>query len=200
MKKMQFALLAAIVCLCASPFATAQSIKVNWRVKAPFSDYKTFAWTPNQQPGFYRQFVRQYVDAALAKKGLSEIKDPKTADVKVVYHFKTQDVIDATTTSDGFGFGGGPWGGWGGYGGWGGWGDGMGMGMGMGGDGMATTQERPRTIGILTVDLVDSKSNEVIWRGQATEDSVASSQKGDEKQVQKSVDKMFDQYPPKGTR
>jgi hypothetical protein len=37
----------------------------------------------------------------------------------------------------------------------------------------------------------------MVWRGQATEDSISNSQKGDEKQVQKSLDKMFKQYPPK---
>jgi hypothetical protein len=64
-------------------------------------------------------------------------------------------------------------------------------------DDMATTEAQPRTMGILVVDLVDARTKQVVWRGQATEDSLASSQKGDEKQVKKSVDKMFDRYPPK---
>jgi hypothetical protein len=50
-------------------------------------------------------------------------------------------------------------------------------------------------MGILTVDLVDAK--QMIWRGQATEDNISNTQKGDEKQVEKSVQKMFDRYPPK---
>ena len=36
----------------------------------------------------------------------------------------------------------------------------------------------------------------MVWRGQATVDMIANTQKGDEKQVQKSVEKMFKQYPP----
>jgi hypothetical protein len=52
-------------------------------------------------------------------------------------------------------------------------------------------------MGILAIDLVDMKKKEMIWRGQATVDMVSNTQKGDEKQVQKSVEKMFKQYPPK---
>ncbi len=171
-------LYAAAVVLCASSFAGAQTVKVNWRVKAPFGDYKTFALAKNQQDDFFTQFVPKYVTSALESKGLNPAAGSQQPDVKVAYHFKTQDVVDATTTSDGFGWGMG----------------GMGMGM---GDGMATTREQPRTIGILTIDLVDTRTNQVVWRGQATEDSVAGNQKGDEKQVWKSVGKMFDHFPPK---
>jgi hypothetical protein len=61
----------------------------------------------------------------------------------------------------------------------------------------AITTEQPRTMGILTVDLYDVAQKHLVWRGQATVDSVSNSQKGDEKQTQKSVEKMFKQYPPK---
>lgn len=173
--------------------AGAQSIKVNWREKAPFNDYRTFALAPDQKEGFVTQFVPKYVTSALRAKNLDQAKGSQPPDLKVVYHFKTQDVVDATTTSDGYGWGGGPWGGWGGYGGWGGWG-------GPYGGGIATTRQQPRTIGVLTIDLVDSRSNEVVWRGQATEDSVANFQKGDEVQVWKSIGKMFEHYPPKPSK
>lgn len=172
--------------------ASAQSVKVNWRVKAPFSDYRTFRLANHQETDFYTQFVPKYVTSALESKGLNQSTGNQPADLKVSFHFVTQNLMDATTTSDGFGWGGGPWGGWGGYGGWGGWG-----GMGMGGDGISTTQEHPRTMGILTIDLVDVRTNQVVWRGQATEDNVAQSQHGDENQVWKSIGKMFEHFPPK---
>lgn len=57
-----------------------------------------------------------------------------------------------------------------------------------------------RMMGILTVDLVDAKKRQLVWRGQATEDSISDTQKGDERQVQKSVEKMFDRFPPKNHR
>jgi hypothetical protein len=61
----------------------------------------------------------------------------------------------------------------------------------------AITTEEPRTMGILTVDLYDVAKKHLVWRGQATVDSVSNSQKGDEKQTEKSVEKMFKKYPPK---
>lgn len=100
----------------------------------------------------------------------------------------SQEVIDSTTTDDGFGFGGGPWGYWGGWGGWGSWG-------GCGPD-FAHTEAEPRMMGILSVDMVDAKKKEMIWRGQATVDAISNSQKGDEKQTLDSVKKMFKQFPP----
>ena len=102
-------------------------------------------------------------------------------------------MIDATTTTDGDGFGGWGWGGggfWGGWGGWGGWGVAGGF------PDVATTYEQPRTLGIMTVDLYDVNQKQLVWRGQATVDSVSNSQSGDEKQVKNSVVKMFKKYPP----
>ncbi len=179
-----------------SPRANAQAVRVNWQTKAPFADYKTYAWkiSQKQEDGFYRQWVVQFGDAALAKAGLQKVSGSQKPDLLIAYHFTTQEMIDATTTTDGFGWGGGPWmgGRWGAWGGWGGWG-----GMGEFNSDMSTTEEHPRMMGILTVDLLDPKTKQLVWRGQATEDSVARSQKGDEKQVRKSIDKMFDRYPPK---
>ena len=72
-----------------------------------------------------------------------------------------------------------------------------GMGTGMGDTGITQTEEVPRSMGILTLDFADASKKVLIWRGQATEDSVSSSQKGDEKQALKSVDKMLKDFPPR---
>lgn len=175
-------------CWLVTACAWAQSVKVNWKTNAPISEYKTYAWKTGKQQGsgFYQQWVRQDIDLELAKKGLKKVSENQKPDVFVVYNMTTQELLDSTTTTDGFGWGGGPWGYWGG---WGGWGD--------DGSGISTTEVEPRMMGILTVDLVDAKKHELVWRGQATEDSVSNSQKGDEKQVHKSIQKMFDHFPPK---
>jgi hypothetical protein len=188
-----------LILLCAVLTATpafAQTIKVNWNQAAPFSDYKTYAWKTgtSQANSFYAGWVKPDVDAQLAAKGLSLASANQKPDIYVTFHLQTQEVMDAVTTDDGFGpgwgWGGGPWGVWGGWGGWGGW---------EGGDfsDTAITTQQPRTMGILTVDLYDVAQKHLVWRGQATVDSVSNSQKGDEKQTQKSVEKMFKQYPPK---
>ncbi len=188
-----------LILLCAVLMATpafAQTIKVNWNQAAPFSDYKTYAWKTgtSQANSFYSGWVKPDVDAQLAAKGLTLASGNQKPDIYVTFHLQTQEVLDAVTTDDGFGpgwgWGGGRWGVWGGWGGWGGW---------EGGDfsDTAITTEQPRTMGMLTVDLYDVAQKHLVWRGQATVDSVANSQKGDEKQTQKSVEKMFKQYPPK---
>jgi hypothetical protein len=185
-KGLVLAVAAGGISLAASS-AFAQTVRVNWQTKAAFDDYKTYAWktSKKQGSGFYRQWVRKDVDAELARKGLKKVALAGNPDLLVLYSFTTQELMDSTTTDDGFGWGGGPWGWWGG---WGGWGD-------MGPD-ISATEAQPRLMGILSVDLVDAKHKALVWRGQATEDSVSDTQKGDEKQVLKSVDKMFKQYPP----
>ena len=68
---------AAIYLNAALPCASAQTVKVNWRQKAPFADYKTYSWSfaKGQENSFYRQFVRADVDEELAKKGLTKVTD-----------------------------------------------------------------------------------------------------------------------------
>ena len=193
MNRLGWVPLAAMCAAIAIPCANAQTVKVNWRQQAPFADYKTYSWVSpkGQESGFYGQFVGPNVDEQLQKHGLTKTPQAQPHDLDVAYNFVTQEVMDSTTTSDGFGWDGGGWGGgWGYWGGWGGWGLDM-------GPEFSTTEARPRTMGILTVDLVDDKHKQLVWRGQATEDSVSNSQKGDENQVKKSVEKMFDHFPPK---
>lgn len=190
MRKAPF-LLSALILVLPAGKVFGQTVKVNWQMKAPFADYRTYAWkdSKNQGAQFYRQWVQKDVDAELAKKGLQRVAAGKNPDIYLYYHIVTQEVMDSTTTDDGFGWGGGGWGYWGG---WGGWGEGMGM----GGMDMAQTEAEPRMMGILAVDIVDVKQKSLVWRGQATTDAISNSQKGDEKQVLKSIDKMFKQFPP----
>jgi uncharacterized protein DUF4136 len=170
--------------------AMAQTVKVNWQTSAPFADYRTYAWRPTKNPGahFYRQWVEKDVDAELPQKGLRRVEPNQHPDLYLYYHMVAQEVMDSATTDDGFGWGVGPWGFWGGWGGWGPWG-------GLGPD-IAQTEAEPRMMGILSLDMVDVKRKELVWRGQATVDTISNKQKGDEKQVLESVKKMFKQYPP----
>jgi hypothetical protein len=176
--------------LLVTVFASGQTVKVNWQNQASFSDYRTYAWkeSKNQGAHFYRQWVQKDVDNELAQKGLQKATAGENPDVYVYYHIIGQEVMDSTTTDDGFGWGAGSWGFAGGWGGWGDWG-------GMGPD-MSQTEAEPRMMGILSVDVVDARKKQLVRRGQATTDAISNSQKGDEKQVLKSIDKMFKQFPP----
>ncbi|HXZ78525.1 MAG TPA: DUF4136 domain-containing protein [Terriglobales bacterium] len=165
----------------------AQTVKVNWQQNAPFGDYKTYQWKTlaNAQNDFYTQWVMPDVDAQLSTKGLTKVSPGQRADLIVSYHLATLEVKDSTTTTDGFGWGPGPWG-W-----WGGWAGEQDLTT------FSSTTQRPRFMGILTVDLADSSRKQLVWRGQATVDSISNSEKGDEKQTEKCVEKMFKKYPPK---
>jgi hypothetical protein len=194
MKHLRLAILLCAAALAFTTPALAQTVKVNWNQSVNFSQYKTYAWKlgPTQNNSFYTPWVQSNADQQLKQKGLTLAAAGQTPDIYITYHMQTQELMDATTTDDGFGpgwgWGPGPWGAWGGWGGW---------GVGIGGGDIATTTEQPRTLGILSVDLYDSAKKQLIWRGQATVDNVSNSQSGDEKQTKNSIDKMFKQYPPK---
>jgi len=181
----------AIVAVLTLPDMThAQSVRVNWSKKAQFSNYRTYEWIPSKDTNhpFYRQYVGHYVRADLANKGLRRISASQSPDLLVTYHFLTEQGEALGT----YGYGDGDWGGWGG---WGGWGmDGMDD---MDGMDYPVVTEQPETIGILTIDIIDAKAKKIIWRGQATEDDISKSTKGEENDVKKSVDKMLDHFPPK---
>jgi hypothetical protein len=53
------------------------------------------------------------------------------------------------------------------------------------------------TVGTLVVDMVDAKSNTIVWRGIASKDldDRASAAKRD-KNAQKAMEKLFKNYPP----
>jgi len=173
--------------------AVAQTVKVNWQTKAPFSTYHTYAWRVSKDQGshFYRQWVVKDVNSELAAKGLRKVSPSDKPDLYVYYHVLTQEVINSPVTDDdGYGWGDGDWGEWGGWGGDEGDDEDGGMGD-------YQIMARPQMMGILSVDLADPNKKEMVWRGQATTDSISNNQKGDEKQVLKSIQKMFEQYPPK---
>lgn len=170
---------------------TAQTVKVNWLAKAPFADYKTYAWKEpsSQTTDFFTQWVKPDVDAQLAAKGFHKLGAGQKPDLWVAYHVHTQEEPDSKTTVDGFGVGGGGWGlsdCW----------DGCGWGENDDGSNNVMTRT-PHMMAMLTVDLADTKTNKLVWRAQATVESVSKTEKGDEKQVEKAVERMFKKYPPK---
>lgn len=178
-----------VLTVMVSPGLMGQTARVNWLVSAPFKDYKTYAWKEPSTQGtdFFSQFVKPDVDAQLAAKGLQKPAPGQKPDLFVVYRVQTQEEPNSKTTQDGFAKGEDTWGlsdCWDGCG----WGD----------DGTpSTTTRTPRMMAILTVDLADVKTNKLVWRGQATVDSVSKTEKGDKKQVETAVERMFKKYPPK---
>lgn len=182
---------ALVLTLFFSCALSAQTVKVNWLVKAPFADYKAYAWrnSTSRASGFFTQFVKPDVDAQLAAKGLHKVPPAQKPDLFVTFHVHTLESPGSKTTADGFVVGEESWGAsdcWDGCG----WGEQN--------DNTPTTEApAPRNMAILTVDLADARTNKLVWRAQAAVDNVAKTQKGDEKQVEHAVQRMFKKYPPK---
>ena len=74
---------------------------------------------------------------------------------------------------------------------WGGW-----WGRGWGDTGITNTTVQQVPVGTLLVDLYDTQTHNLVFRGRAQADLHKHADKNI-KLVQKTVDKMFDKFPPK---
>jgi hypothetical protein len=64
------------------------------------------------------------------------------------------------------------------------------------GRGMATTTVENIPVGTLVVDIYDTGSQHLVWRGLA-HDQLSDKPEKDTKKLEKAVDKMFDKFPPR---
>jgi Domain of unknown function (DUF4136) len=63
---------------------------------------------------------------------------------------------------------------------------------------MATTTVEHVPIGTLVVDIYDSSSKHLVWRGMA-HDQLSDKPEKNTQKLQKAVDKLFDKFPPKSS-
>jgi hypothetical protein len=169
--RFNIALLFTMVVCMISVTASAVEVRSDFDHHANFSQYKTYSWAKVDTPDpLWNDRVKEAVDRALTAKGWSQV--PSGGDVSVVAVGTTHQKPTLRTFYDGFG------GGWQ----WGGFAD-------------ATTYVENYTEGTLVVDLFDSASKKLIWRGSAT-DVLSGKPEKDEKKVDKAVAKMFDHFPP----
>jgi uncharacterized protein DUF4136 len=180
-KKFVVALAAIVV---APALLLAQKTSYDYNKGANFASYKTYQQKDGTKVGqqLIDDRIATAIDTQLAAKGLT--KATSNPDVVVVYHVAFDKQKDISTYSSGYGGGYGPYGyGWGG-----GW---------MGGT--TTTQVRDIVLGTLVIDVADAKKNEMAWRGIATKEGVDVQAKPDklDKNINKAVEKIFKNYPPK---
>ncbi len=150
-------------------------ISVDHDKSVDFSKYGTFTIRQATEPvsPLMRQRLIQAIEVQLGADGLEKVEEG--ADLHVVIHVAigTEKVIRA----DSWGYGGHP--GWGGWGGW----------------GTTTVNVRDVSVGTLLLDIVDTASNQLVWRGVAT-DSLPKKSEKLEKKIYKTVDKLFRHFPP----
>jgi len=163
-------LLSAAVLLVLTSAAFSREIKVDYDHHANFSQYKTYSWgkVETQNP-LWDDRIKEAVDRELAKKGWTEVASG--GDVTVMAIGTTRDQPTLQTFYDGF-----PGWRWGGF-------------------GEATTWVEHYEVGTLIIDMFDSRDKKLIWRGSAS-DTLPDKPDKAMKDLQKSVDKMFDHFPP----
>jgi hypothetical protein len=150
--------------------AHSQKVSTDWDHSIQnFSSYKTYKLVkPLRSTGnpLMDQRIVTAIDGQLAQKGLQQVET--NPDVEVTYGTGLQRQRSATAT-------------------------GMGR-MRMGG--MGTISQNISNAGTLVVDISDSHTEKLIWRGTAT-DTLSDNPDKNSQKIQKAVAKMFVKYPPK---
>jgi hypothetical protein len=153
---------------------SAQKVTTDFDHAANFAQYKTFMWIrePRMRDPLMRRRVIDAINGQLTAKGLQLVTEG--ADVGIIANGATTEEHTLDTFYSGFG-------GWG----WRGW-----------GGGVATTIPESYTVGTLIVDLFDTRTKQVVWRGTATETLPDKPEKTAEK-LNKAIEKMFNKFPPR---
>src|SRR5713226_8209769 len=163
-----------VLFLVALGTALAQQVKTDFDHQANFSQYKTYSWQEIKPANSLRDArIKRAVDAQLAAKGWTVAESG--GDVAIVAIATSHTERTLQTFYDGMG------GGW--------------RWRGFGGMGEATTTEQDYKEGTLVVDIYDTKTQQLIWRGSA-EDTLSDKAAKNEKNLDKGVAKMFKDFPP----
>jgi hypothetical protein len=156
--------------------ASAQQVKTDYDRSANFAQYKTYSWehVKTQDPLDVDR-IKSAANTVLAAKGWTQVDSG--GDVSIVAVEITRDQQTLNTFYNGFG------GGWG-------W-----RRFGGGGFGDATTTTETYKVGSVVIDLFDTKTKQLIWRG-TTSDTLSNNSDKNIKNLDKGVEKMFKQFPP----
>jgi hypothetical protein len=169
--------LMGIALLC-STVSFAQQVKTDYDRNTDFSQYKTYSWERVQtQDPLWVDRIKAAVNSALAAKGWAQVESG--GNVSIIALEMTQTHQTLNTYYDSFG------GGWEGRR-FGGWGDSFGE---------ATTVPDTYRVGSLVVDLFDSSTKNLIWRGSVS-DALSDKSNKNIKNLDKGVVKLFDHFPP----
>ena len=148
-------------------------VNTDFDPSAAFPSYKTYSWragTKLPNPLSEQRLIAA-VDAQLKAKGLTPVDSG--GDITVTYHAAADKQTDVQTFQTG-----------GYYGCWGGC------------MGTSSSTITHITVGTIIVDIVDTKSNKMVWRGTGT-DTVSGDAKENAEKINIAVEEMFKNYPPK---
>ena len=155
--------------------ASAQQVKTDYDRSANFAQYKTYSWEHvKTQDALNVDRIKSAVNTALAAKGLTQVDSG--GEISVVAVEMTQNQQTLNTFYNGFG------GGWG----WRRFGGGLGE---------ATTTTETYKVGTLVVDLFETGTKKLLWRGSSS-DTLSNNSDKNIKNLDKGVEKMFKKFPP----
>lgn len=163
----------AIISVTAS---VAQQVKTDYDRNTDFSQYRTYSWqNVHTEDPFWVNRIQAAVDSALAVKGWTKVSSG--GDVSIMAMEMTDQHRTLHTYYDNYG------GGWRWR--WGGFDDFQ----------TATTTEDVYSVGTLVIDLFDTRTKRIIWRGSASETISRESSKNI-RNLDKGVRKIFEHFPP----
>lgn len=187
MKKFRLLIIPVVALILLS---SCQPVRVlsDYDQKANFSEYKSYAFYKTGIDKVHisdldKKRILRAIETEMTSRGFVKSETP---DILINIFTKEQERVDIYNNN--FGWGGmGGWG-WGGYGGW-----GPGYGWGWGGGSMVSTS----TEGSLYIDLVDTKSKQLVWQGKG-EGTLANTKniKKKEQRINEFVSQIMKQYPP----
>jgi hypothetical protein len=149
----------------------AEEVKTDYDRTVNFDQYKTYSWQKvDTKDPLWVDRIKSAVDAALTAKGWTQA--PSGGAISLIAMETTQNRQTLNTFYDGFG------GGWR----WGGFGD-------------ATTTVDNYKVGTLVVDMFDTQTKKLVWRGSAS-DTLSDKADKNIKNLDKGVQKMFNKFPP----
>ena len=173
LQKVVFVLMGMMILFAST--VSAQQVKTDYDRSANFGQYKTYSWEQvKTKDALDVDRVKSAINAALTAKGWSQVDSG--GDVSIIAVETTQNQQSLNTFYDGFG------GGWG----WRRFG---------GGFGEATTTTETYKVGTLVVDLFDTRTKQLLWRGSSS-DTLSNNSDKNIKNLDKGVEKMFKKFPP----
>ena len=165
--------LAIPILLLASQAMFAQQVTTDYDHHANFANYHTYSWMKVQtEDPLWQPRIMEAVDKELQKKGWQRVDSGGDVVLAAVGAAKNQK--EYQTFYDGFG-------GWG-------W-------RGFGGETATTTVQNER-VGTLVIDMYSAQNKQLLWRGKS-QDTLSDKPEKNEGKLEKSVDKMFKDFPPK---
>jgi Domain of unknown function (DUF4136) len=164
-------LVTVLTMLLLSAGSLAQEVRTDYDHHVNFSQYHTYYWEKVKTTDpLWESRIKDAVDKDLQAKGWQRVDSG--GDVAITAVGSARNQREYQTFYDGLG-------GWR----WGGFGE-------------TTTQVVNYPVGALVLDFYDARNKQLIWRGVAHE-ALSNKPQQNEKKLDKTVDKMFEHFPPK---